>query len=195
MAENIGLAIANLQLRERLTHLAQRDALTGLLNRRSLDEEINRIAKADTRNDVSCLMIDIDHFKRFNDDFSHEAGDVVMQNVAQIMLDVVGDRGKVFRFGGEEFTVLLPDHDGDRAFELAEAIRIRISKTPLLTRGRVLGTITVSIGTASASRAGSYATLLSRADAALLTAKSGGRNMTLRADADPRHDMGFVIAS
>lgn len=195
MAENIGLAIANLQLREKLVHLAQRDALTGLLNRRSLDEEINRVAKADIRNDFSCLMIDIDHFKRFNDDFSHEAGDVVMQNVAQIMLDVVGERGKVFRFGGEEFTVLLPGYDGDRAFDLAEAIRVKISKAPLLTRGRALGTITVSIGTASASRSASYATLLPRADAALLAAKSSGRNITVRADTEPRPDVGFVKAS
>jgi diguanylate cyclase (GGDEF)-like protein len=179
IAENIGLALANLRLRERLTNLALRDALTGLLNRRCLDEALNRHGRDDGDMPLSLLMIDIDHFKRFNDEFGHDAGDVVMQYVAQIMTDAVDVRGAVYRFGGEEFTILLPGLGETQAFELAERLRERIGTTPLSHRGRILGTVNVSIGLAEAPQGGPVATLLTRADAALLAAKAGGRNRTV----------------
>ncbi|KQV43580.1 MULTISPECIES: diguanylate cyclase [unclassified Rhizobium] len=177
IAENIGLALANLKLRERLTNLALRDALTGLLNRRSLDEALNRSGGEP----LCLLMIDIDHFKRFNDEFGHDAGDVVMQYVAQIMVDAVETRGNVYRFGGEEFTVLLPGLSERAAVDFAERLRERIGSTPLTHRGRILGTVSVSIGVAEAPRHGPVPTLLTRADAALLEAKAGGRNRTVAA--------------
>ena len=177
IAENIGLALANLKLRERLTNLALRDALTGLLNRRSLDEALNRSGGEP----LCLLMIDIDHFKRFNDEFGHDAGDVVMQYVAQMMLDTVETRGNAYRFGGEEFTVLLPDLSERAAVEFAERLRERIGSTPLTHRGRILGTVSVSIGVAQAPHGGPVPTLLTRADAALLEAKAGGRNRTVAA--------------
>lgn len=181
IAENIGLAVANLQLREKLTNLAVRDALTGLLNRRCLDEALNRQPRGQAGKPLSCLMIDIDHFKRFNDEFGHDAGDVVMQYVAQIIVDTVGDAGSAYRFGGEEFTVLMPDAGEAEGFELAERLRTRIGTTPLSHRGRILGTVSVSVGVASAPDDGPVATLLTRADAALLDAKNHGRNRSVRA--------------
>lgn len=181
IAENIGLAVANLQLREKLTNLAVRDALTGLLNRRCLDEALNRQPRGQAGKLLSCLMIDIDHFKRFNDEFGHDAGDVVMQYVAQIIVDTVGDAGSAYRFGGEEFTVLMPDAGDAAGFELAERLRTRIGTTPLSHRGRILGTVSVSVGVASAPDDGPVATLLTRADAALLDAKNQGRNRSVRA--------------
>ena len=181
IAENIGLAVANLQLREKLTHLAVRDALTGLFNRRWLDETLNRHAREEAVEPLVCLMIDIDHFKRFNDEFGHDAGDVVMQYVAQMITDAVGDAGSAYRFGGEEFTVLLPGMTEAAGFEFAEALRTRIATAPLSHRGRILGSVAVSIGVASAPAAGTVPTLLTRADAALLNAKAGGRNMTVSA--------------
>ncbi len=181
IAENIGLAVANLQLREKLTNLAVRDALTGLFNRRCLDETLHRKAQEQRGTPHAGLMIDIDHFKRFNDEFGHDAGDVVMQYVAQIILDIVGEAGTAYRFGGEEFTVLLPQASETAGFELAERLRHKIGTTPLAHRGRIMGTVSVSIGVAASPDEGSLSTLLTRADGALLNAKTRGRNMTIRA--------------
>lgn len=181
MAENIGLALANLRLREQLTNLAIRDALTGLLNRRCLDEALGRQMRDTPTEGLACLMIDIDHFKRFNDVFGHEAGDMVMQHVAAIMLDAVGAAGQVYRFGGEEFTILLPHGDEAAALAMAERIRARVGAAPLSYRGRVLGHINISIGAAVLPQDGPATNLLARADSALLVAKAGGRNRVVAA--------------
>ncbi|MDE1994289.1 MAG: diguanylate cyclase [Rhizobiaceae bacterium] len=181
IAENIGLAVANLQLRDKLTNLAVRDALTGLFNRRSLDEALNRYARDEAHQPIVCMMIDIDHFKRFNDEHGHDAGDEVMRYVAQILVDTVSTAGTAYRFGGEEFTVLLHEATEEEGFQLAEQIRSRVLATPLAHRGRVLGAVSISVGVASSPLAGSIATLLSRADAALLEAKAAGRNRTVSA--------------
>jgi GAF domain-containing protein/HAMP domain-containing protein len=102
IAENVGLAIANLQLREKLTVFAIRDPLTGLFNRRHLEETLQTHLADHPKEPIACLMIDIDHFKRFNDQFGHDAGDMVMRYVGQILRDTVGEAGSAFRFGGEE---------------------------------------------------------------------------------------------
>jgi len=179
IAENIGLAIANLQLRDRLTHLAVRDPLTGLLNRRSLDDEMNRLRRDSLDLPSACLMVDIDHFKHFNDEFGHDAGDHVMRQVATLMTETAGKSGSVYRFGGEEFTIILPESTKDAGFGIAEKLRTAVEATPITYQGRPLGTVTVSIGIASTEDGKPAATLLQRADAALLRAKSEGRNITL----------------
>lgn len=181
IAENIGLAVANLQLRDRLTHLAVRDALTGLLNRRSLDDALARQGRSTDGEALACLMIDIDHFKRFNDEFGHDAGDEVMRYVAQIITDTVGDRGKAYRFGGEEFAVLAPGLDEEAAVALAEKIRSAVMEAPLAYRGRILGSITASLGVAATARSYSGPALLILADKALLEAKARGRNLSVSA--------------
>jgi diguanylate cyclase (GGDEF)-like protein len=178
IAENLGLAIANLQLREKLTALAIRDPLTGLFNRRFLDDSLRRHSAGPGSEPLACLMIDIDHFKRFNDQFGHDAGDMVMQYVGQILREVVDPVGTAYRFGGEEFTVLLPGCSEDHGVELAEALRHKISSVSLSHAGRMVGTVTVSLGVAASYGEGSLETLVSRADAALLKAKSEGRNRT-----------------
>lgn len=181
MAENIGLALANLRLRERLTNLAIKDALTGLFNRRCLDETLNRRARDRKGDPLACLMIDIDHFKRFNDEFGHDAGDAVMQHVAQVMLEVVGTHGSVYRFGGEEFSVLLPDAAAPAALDTAERLRDAVAAAPLAYRGRILGAVTVSVGVAASPEDSPTNNLINRADAALLEAKRRGRNRSVRA--------------
>jgi diguanylate cyclase (GGDEF)-like protein len=180
MSDNIALALANLRLRERLADLAVRDALTGLNNRRSLDETLSRHTRSSGAV-LACIMIDIDYFKHFNDEFGHDAGDAVMQHVAQVMLTTVGDAGGAYRFGGEEFTVILPDASEAAAFDCAERLRNEIAAAPLAHHGRMLGNVTISLGLAVSPNDGPPATLLSRADAALLRAKSSGRNRTMKA--------------
>jgi len=179
IAENLGLAIANLQLRDRLTNLATRDALTGLLNRRSLDENLNRLRREDTDLPAALLMVDIDHFKRFNDDYGHDAGDFVMGQVAAIMTDVVGSAGVVHRYGGEEFSIVMRGVEPETAVRTAENVREAVEKAPINYLGRPLGTVNVSIGIASTGHSHPAATLLQRADASLLRAKSSGRNVVV----------------
>ncbi|CAM5568734.1 hypothetical protein MAUB1S_09545 [Mycolicibacterium aubagnense] len=179
IAENVGLAIANLQLREKLIELAVRDPLTGLFNRRFLDETLLQHSQERNGEQLACLMVDIDHFKRFNDEFGHDAGDLVMQYVGQILRETVGPAGSAYRFGGEEFTVLLPGLDEHRAAELADGLREKIGSATLSHSGRVLGTVSTSIGVAASPQGGSIETLVTRADAALLKAKASGRNRTM----------------
>jgi diguanylate cyclase (GGDEF)-like protein len=175
LAENVGLAVANLQLRQRLVGMAKRDALTGLMNRRSLDEALNRLVEEPGAS-LACLMIDIDYFKRFNDQFGHDAGDAVMQYVARILSEVVTGRGDVFRFGGEEFTVLLPGSSAADAEKIAEQLRQSVESSPLSYRGRLLDPVTISLGISTSPQAGTISTVLERADRALLSAKKNGRN-------------------
>lgn len=175
LAENVGLAVANLQLRHRLVGMAKRDALTGLMNRRSLDETLNRLVDEPAA-PLACLMIDIDHFKRFNDQFGHDAGDAVMQYVARILSEVVTGRGDVFRFGGEEFTVLLPGSTAADAERIAEQLRQSVESSPLSYRGRLLDPVTISLGISTSPQDGTVSSVLERADRALLSAKRNGRN-------------------
>ncbi len=179
IAENVALAVANLQLRDRLTQLAVRDALTGLLNRRSLDQDLSERGRENTIAPLTCLMIDIDHFKRFNDEFGHDAGDLVMQSFAGVLTETVGNRGSCYRFGGEEFAVLLPAISRNEAIEIADRIRKKTAKTTMTHRGTVLAPVTVSIGIAATPKGGSVATLRTRADVALLAAKEAGRDRTV----------------
>lgn len=187
MSENIGLALANIQLRATLGALATRDPLTGLSNRRHLDEMFNieRALAESQGTPLACLMIDIDHFKRFNDEFGHDAGDLVMQHVAQVLLSHACERDLACRFGGEEFTILLPGRDAAAAADRAEDIRQTIRKVALAYRGRPLHPVTVSIGVAAYPAQSDGASLLSVADSALLQAKSAGRDRVVIAGAPP----------
>ncbi|ATE65959.1 diguanylate cyclase [Rhizorhabdus dicambivorans] len=187
MSENIGLALANIQLRATLGALATRDPLTGLSNRRHLDEMFN-IERALAEGEgipLACLMIDIDHFKRFNDEFGHDAGDLVMQHVAQVLKSHARERDLPCRYGGEEFTLLMPGRDSAAAAERAEDIRQTIRKVGLAWRGRPLPPVTVSIGVASYPVEADAASLISVADGALLAAKEGGRDRVVIAGTEP----------
>lgn len=181
IAENIGLAIANLRLRDKLMSLAVRDALTGLFNRRSLDEALNNLHRDKSARTVVCIMIDIDHFKRFNDEFGHDAGDEVLRHVAQIVSDTVGATGTAYRFGGEELTVIATDIADEEGFGLAEKLRTSVFTTPFSYRGRIVGPLSISVGIASSPVSGPTTTLINRADGALLQAKLSGRNRTVAA--------------
>lgn len=178
LAENVGLAVSNLKLRDALRDMAMADPLTGLANRRRLDAIIElRFAEA-ARNGkpISCLMVDIDHFKRFNDDHGHQAGDAVLREVGAVLKGATRDDGLAFRYGGEEFLVLLPAVDAEQACARAEEIRARIAAIQLVHDGRDLKQISASVGVASAPVNCPASRLMQVADAALLEAKALGRN-------------------
>ena len=183
LAENVGLALDNLRLREALRLLAMTDPLTTLPNRRQLDEALATTLIDAERNGspVCCAMIDVDHFKRFNDDNGHDAGDAVLRAVGLALQAAVRDNNLVFRYGGEEFLLLLPDVAQAAAALRAEEVRSRIAALRVQHDGRELGPITVSVGLACAPADTDWQSLLQTADAALLRAKKAGRNQVITA--------------
>jgi len=178
LAERVGLALANLRLHEALRELALVDPLTGLSNRRQLDAmmKLHFEHAEQSGRPVSCLLLDVDHFKKFNDDFGHDAGDAVLRAVGGVLSSSVRGEGNAFRYGGEEFLLLMPGMGMEQARERAEAIRQRISALQLQHEGRPLGRITASFGLSTYPDHGGTGTLVSVADAALLRAKAEGRD-------------------
>lgn len=179
------MALSNIKLRQTLRNLSVRDVLTGLYNRRFVDEVFEHEVVRCRRNSkpLSVLMIDIDHFKRFNDSFGHDAGDVVLRSVSALFKDHFRKTDLPCRLGGEEFLVILPECDGEAAFKIAEQLRLKITELVLFHQGKALDAVTASIGVASWPEPFSDEGLLvSAADAALYAAKHAGRNQVHMAD-------------
>lgn len=177
--EQVALSIGNLQLRESLRQQSVRDALTGLCNRRYLEESLTRECARAQRNHapIAVFMIDVDHFKQFNDRHGHEAGDTVLREVGRLLREFARESDIAVRYGGEEFTLVLPDADGDVALHRAEALRAAVECLELSFHGSVLGTLTISIGVALYPEHGrSPNDVLRSADQALYVAKRNGRN-------------------
>jgi diguanylate cyclase (GGDEF)-like protein len=179
VSEHMSLALANLTLRETLQRQSIRDGLTGLYNRRYLEEALEREihrARRKTQS-VGILMVDIDHFKRFNDNFGHEVGDAVLQEVGKLLMQNIRPGDIACRYGGEEMTLILPDADVTVAKQRAEKIRKAIKQLRLEYHPPQLGSITVSLGIACFPTHGnSGSAIIQVADAALYTAKAQGRD-------------------
>jgi diguanylate cyclase len=155
------------------------DGLTGVSNRRSFDANIRKLAgeAMNSGDDLSMLMIDIDHFKRVNDTWGHQTGDVVLRYLAEALQKAVRGGDHVARYGGEEFAVLLPRTDGKAAVSVAENIRQALARDPIwLDVTPPMTPITVSIGAAVYEPGDPLAEWVGRADAALYSAKRDGRN-------------------
>lgn len=185
-AEHIGLATANIRLREALKRQSIRDPLTGLYNRRFMEEWLDRELRRTERlgQPLSALALDLDHFKRFNDTFGHEGGDLVLREVGALLRGLVRASDIICRVGGEELVLLLPETPLATALQIAETIRAAVAQLAVLHRSRPLGAVTVSIGVAEYSRNGQGArALLAAADAALYQAKHAGRNCVAHAAA------------
>jgi diguanylate cyclase (GGDEF)-like protein len=169
----------------KLAHLSQTDALTGLPNRRRFDEVFTRAWKSMRRTGkpLSLLLVDADHFKRYNDRYGHMIGDTVLKGLGHCLADSVPrPNDLVARIGGEEFALLLPDTGEAEALRIAENVHTRIARLAVEASGIPAGTVTVSIGLAGAKDGdGEAAELYQRADEALYAAKAGGRNRTERA--------------
>lgn len=186
VAEPIALAMANLRLRERLQNQSIRDPLTGLFNRRFLNETFAKELSSARRHKrgLGVMVIDVDHFKRFNDTFGHAAGDTLLAAFGKLLAGSFRHEDIVCRFGGEEFVVLLPYAGLEDTARRADELRVAISRLKLQHQGTALGPITASLGVAAFPVHGhDEATLIGAADAALYEAKHAGRNRVVTAAA------------
>jgi diguanylate cyclase len=160
---------------------ANRDTLTGVANRRKFDATIvvaiERAANQKTQ--LALLLLDVDHFKRFNDTYGHLIGDKVLTLVAHVLMQQVREQDTVARYGGEEFAIILPGADLPNATSIAEQIRQEFERRPIVnvTSGTQLGSLTCSIGVTSYRHGERVGDLIDRADQALYQAKSSGRNV------------------
>jgi len=184
-AEQISMAIANVRMRDTLQEQSIRDPLTGLFNRRHLADTLRRaMARANqTNGSVGLLSIDVDHFKRLNDNYGHDAGDMVLRAVGEVLERAVDGDDLAFRPGGEEFMIVLPRADTAEALTRAEAVREDIQAISVRYGEKTLPGITVSIGIALSPRDGTMPQeLMQTADAALYGAKAAGRNRVMLSD-------------
>ncbi|AZR23517.1 GGDEF domain-containing protein [Xanthomonas vasicola] len=183
-AEQLSLALHNLRLRETLRQQSIRDPLTGLYNRRYLEETLNHELARCTRRvlPLSVLMLDVDHFKQFNDLHGHSGGDRVLAAIGALLLSQTRGEDICCRYGGEELTIILPEVDLLTACMMAEKLRVGIEALQVMGDGVSLPKVTASFGAASfPDHAGTVAQLLQRADEALYRAKQGGRNQVVSA--------------
>ncbi len=184
IADGMSLALANMGLREKLRNQALRDPLTGLYNRRYMEDCLQRFVRlADRENrEVSIIMVDLDHFKKLNDTHGHAFGDGVLRDAAMTIVGALRETDIVCRYGGEEMVVILPDCSLDRAADKAEVLRVRIAG---LTQTHATD-ISASFGVASVPYTSTGVTdLLASADSALYRAKQAGRNQVMTAPTRP----------
>jgi diguanylate cyclase (GGDEF)-like protein/PAS domain S-box-containing protein len=184
VARQISMGLANLTLRETLRHQSIRDSLTGLYNRRYLEESLEREIHLARRNKktLGVIMLDVDHFKRFNDTFGHDAGDVVLRELGLFLQNNIRRSDIACRYGGEELTVILPGASLEQITVRAEQLRLGVKALKLVYQGQSLGNITLSLGVACFPQHGdSGKDVIQVADAALYQAKRQGRDRVVAA--------------
>lgn len=179
VGETVKLSLSNLRLRLAMQDQAIHDPLTGLFNRRYLDEilprELSRAQRTNSR--LALGMLDIDHFKRFNDSLGHEVGDLVLREIGRLLHEYLRKSDIACRYGGEELLVIMPDSTAADAAQRLEAMRQLIHGASILHQGKTLPAITLSVGVAEAFVHGSGPQeLLRHADQALYRAKAEGRD-------------------
>jgi diguanylate cyclase (GGDEF)-like protein len=180
LADGMSLALSSIKLREKLRGQALRDPLTGLYNRRYMEDTLERFSRLAEREkrELSVIMIDLDHFKRLNDQHGHAKGDAVLRDSAAAIIGKLRETDVACRYGGEELIVLLPDCNLDMAVEKAETIRASIEALSEPDGAKV----SASLGVATyGSYCNSTRSLVAAADAALYQAKQSGRNRVMRA--------------
>jgi diguanylate cyclase len=165
---------------EKVKKEALTDGLTHLANRKAFDAELIRVQSESIANEseFSLILMDIDHFKGFNDNFGHQVGDQVLRHVAKVLFEGVKGRDIVARYGGEEFALILPETDLKNAVMVAEHLRKAVASKEIINRNsnQMLGRITLSGGVAEFRDGESLEDFIGRADSALYSAKHNGRN-------------------
>ncbi len=183
LGESLGLYLNNHGLREKLARESSRDPLTGLLNRRGLEKAVQRELHQHAANDfhLTVIMLDVDHFKRFNDTYGHDAGDLVLTSLADLLSRHVRARDILCRYGGEEFMIVMPNTDIETIGPHLEQIRRRVPELELSFEGTKLEPVTISLGMAAwHNDAEDWDELVRCADTAMYTAKEQGRNRLVR---------------
>jgi diguanylate cyclase (GGDEF)-like protein/PAS domain S-box-containing protein len=202
-ADNLALALVSLKLREALEIQSIRDPLTQLFNRRYMEETLEREFSRCSRSksDLGLLILDIDHFKKYNDDHGHDAGDMVLIEFANMLNDKLRDGDVACRYGGEEFVLIMPGAPLNVLEQRAELIRNDLKRLVINYQGKVLNNITVSIGISSYPlHAENPKALIKAADIALYEAKETGRDRaivakTLNNRANDENQTNIKIAS
>jgi diguanylate cyclase (GGDEF)-like protein len=177
-------AVLHLRIQKALEHartrrLASTDGLTGVYNHRTFQERLSQeIARADRYSrPLSVLMIDVDHFKVYNDTYGHPQGDIVLQDLARLLQEMSRTSDTIARWGGEEFAIILPETDSVGAQKIGQRLCEQVERYPFPGQDLMPGgTLTISIGVATYAAASSKEALLQGADTALYTAKREGRN-------------------
>ncbi|MCM8770040.1 MAG: sensor domain-containing diguanylate cyclase, partial [Candidatus Omnitrophica bacterium] len=182
IGEYLALSLANIKLRETLRMQSIRDLLTGLYNRRYLEETMAReiLRAARRKSTLAVVMIDIDHFKQFNDLYGHGAGDELLGQLGHFFRTRIRGSDIACRYGGEEFTLVMPDAGLKDVVRRAEELRVAVKELRVHYQGQLLGSITLSMGIAIYPQHASTADdLLRLADAALYQAKKQGRDRVM----------------
>jgi diguanylate cyclase (GGDEF)-like protein len=180
VAGPVAIALENARLHQQMVRLSQTDALTGVHNRRSLFARLEMERERADRFDhpMGLVLVDVDHFKRFNDRFGHAAGDDILRRVAETLAGAVRKVDLVARYGGEEFAVLVARADHAAVLAAGEKLRAAVQATAIPHEGVEPAVVTISVGVASwPDDAGDLAGLIDAADAALFAAKRAGRNV------------------
>jgi diguanylate cyclase (GGDEF)-like protein/PAS domain S-box-containing protein len=179
-ASQVALSLASLQLRETLREQSIRDPLTRLFNRRFLEESLERELQLAGRKkqSIAVLFLDLDHFKRFNDTFGHDAGDMVLQSLADLLRNFFRATDICCRYGGEEFAIILPESSSQDAVIRADALRSAVKRLRLQYKKQNLGPLSLSAGVAAFPEHGSTSVeLLKIADQCLYESKTRGRDV------------------
>jgi diguanylate cyclase (GGDEF)-like protein len=180
MASQVATAVVAADSTELNERRALLDPLTGLSNRRQLDEDLGGLLAqlSDSGRSAVVAMVDVDHFKRFNDDYGHQVGDVTLQKVAAVMRSSIRESDRVYRYGGEEFVMIFVDADRDQGIALAERARIAVSSSPLTGSSlEPVGPVTISIGLAFCpEHSRDFGVLIQFADQAMYRSKQEGRD-------------------
>lgn len=182
----VSIRTRELEIRNKvLSELALRDAMTGLLNHNTLIDRLNHMIKTARRysHSLSVVMMDIDHFKKVNDTFGHPAGDKVIYAIRDVLNSSLRESDSCGRYGGEEFTLLLPETSGENAVELANNIRVKIMALKIEAIEAVA--VTASFGVSIFDKSSPQADLIKEADMALYRAKQNGRNQVVLAKSTP----------
>ncbi len=194
-AERMGLAIADLRLREALKAQSIRDPLTGLVNRRYMEESFEReLGRADRDGStIGVIMLDLDHFKQFNDTFGHDGGDAILKEFSLFLLARTRKEDLVCRYGGEEFLIVFPGASLEDTLHRAESLLAAIRDIAVVLRGRELGPVSASMGVALYPYHGdTVRSLIRAADDALYRAKAHGRDCVMLAATRPVPDSSLL---